>query len=139
MQKTIKDVMTQDVITLPADASVTEACMTMRDGNVGDVVVTEDGNFVGILTDRDVVIRAIAEGQPPDATAIGEVASFDVTTLAPDDTIDAAVTLMRDRAVRRLPVVEGSRAVGFVSMSDLAVERQPDSALAEVSEAPANR
>jgi CBS domain-containing protein len=137
--KTVQDVMTPRVIALPADASLTEACERMRDEDVGDVVVTEVDRFVGILTDRDVVVRAIAERQAPETTSIGEIASFDVTTVSPDDSIETAVQKMRDGAIRRLPVVDGDNAVGFVSMGDLAMEEDPDSALADVSEAPANR
>ena len=111
----------------------------MRDGNIGDVVVLEDGQVRGILTDRDIVIRALAEGMDPSRTTVGEVCSRELTTLSPTDSIAQAVSIMRDKAIRRLPVVEGGRPVGIVSLGDLAVEREPDSALGGISAAPPNR
>jgi CBS domain-containing protein len=101
-------------------------------------VVEEEGRAAGILTDRDIVVRAIAEGRDPGSTTVGEVCSSDLTTLTPDQSIDDAVRLMREHDVRRLPVVQDGRPVGIVSLGDLAVELDPDSALADISAAPPN-
>jgi CBS domain-containing protein len=107
----------------------------MREGDVGDVIVTQGGQVTGIVTDRDIVVRAIAEGRAPDSTPVSEVATSDVRALEPTQSVDEAVQAMREHDIRRLPVVDGGRPVGIVSLGDLAVERDPDSALADISAA----
>jgi CBS domain-containing protein len=92
----------------------------------------------GIVTDRDVTVRVVAEGRPPETTELKEICSRDLATLAPDDTVEEAVRVMRDKALRRLPILDGGRPVGIVSLGDLAVEHDPDSALAAISTAPPN-
>jgi CBS domain-containing protein len=139
MAQYLRDIMTQKPLTLQTSDTITAAARTMRDGNIGDVVVLEDGQIRGILTDRDIVIRALAEGMDPSRTTVGQVCSRELTTLSPDDSIAQAVSIMRDKAIRRLPVVEDGRPVGIVSLGDLAVEREPDSALGGISAAPPNR
>jgi CBS domain-containing protein len=111
----------------------------MRANDIGDVIVTDDnGGICGILTDRDLVVRLIAEGRDPRATRIGDIASRDLASVTGDEPVERAVQLMREKAVRRLPVVEQGRVIGIVSIGDLAVERDPDSALADISAAPPN-
>jgi CBS domain-containing protein len=139
MARQLRDIMTQKPVTLQTSDTVTAAARSMRDGNIGDVVVLEDGRIQGILTDRDIVVRALAEGRDPERTTVGQICSRELTTLSPDTPIEAAVKVMRDRAIRRLPVVEGERPVGIVSLGDLAVERDPESALGGISAAPPNR
>ena len=136
---TIMDVMTPRPTTLPASASVLEAANAMRDANIGDIVVTDDGKICGIITDRDVVVRAIAERRDPAKTKLADICSQDLTTVSPTDSLDHAVQLMRQKAIRRLPVVENGRVVGIVSIGDLALERDPTSALSDISAAPSNR
>lgn len=138
MAQSIRDVMTPDPLTMPAESSVIEAARAMRDSDIGDVIVTRDGELCGIVTDRDLVVRALADGQDPGAVRLGDVCSGDVTALSPESTVDDAVRTMRDKAIRRLPVVEGGRAVGIVAIGDLAVDRDPGSALADISAAPPN-
>ena len=139
MGKTIRDVMTeQDLITVSATDSLTEAARKMRDEDIGDVVVQDDGKVCGILTDRDITVRAVAEGMDPNTTACQRVCSQELTTLSPDDDVDNAVTLMKKKAIRRIPILEDGKLVGIVSMGDLAVERDPNSALAGVSAAAPN-
>jgi CBS domain-containing protein len=130
--------MTKDPLTLSDDSTITEAAKAMRDQDIGDVIVLSGGQVTGIVTDRDIVVRAIADGHDPQSTPIGNISSRDLTTLSPDDTVEAAVRLVRDNAVRRLPVVEDDRPVGIVSLGDLAEEKDPSSALADISRAPAN-
>jgi CBS domain-containing protein len=101
-------------------------------------VVLDDGKVCGIVTDRDIVVRGIADGRDPRSTTVGDVCSRDLTTVAPDDQIAAAVRLLRDKAIRRLPVVEAGRAVGILSIGDVAIEQERDSPLAAVSAAPPN-
>jgi CBS domain-containing protein len=136
--ESIRKVMTPDPITVSLTATLDQAARRMRDAGIGNVVVLDGEKITGILTDRDIVVRAVAEGRDPAQTPVGEVASQELTTLDPDDTIDEAVALMRERSIRRLPVVERGRAIGIVSLGDLALERDPDSCLGEISSAPPN-
>jgi CBS domain-containing protein len=135
----LRDIMTQNPVTVQSTDSVVAAARSMRDGNIGDVVVVERGRIQGILTDRDIVVRALAEGRDPASTTVGEICSRELTTLSPSDSIGDAVTMMREKAIRRLPVVDGGRPVGIVSLGDLAVARDPESALGGISAAPPNR
>jgi CBS domain-containing protein len=138
MAGTVEEVMTQDPRTVETGDTLVDAARIMREADVGAVVVAEDGRVAGILTDRDIVVRAVADGRDASSTRVGDACSSDVTTLTPDQDIDEAVRLMREHDVRRLPVVQDGRAVGIVSLGDLAQERDPDSALADISAAPAN-
>ena len=138
MSHTIYDVMSHDPVCLPPGATLDEAARCMRDHAIGDVLVAEDDQLRGMVTDRDIVVRALAEGRDPSRTTVAEVCTSDVTALSPSDDIDEAIRLMSDRAVRRVPVVEHGRLVGIVAMGDLAIERDPDSALADVSAAAPN-
>jgi CBS domain-containing protein len=139
MAECIRDVMTTNPETLPESTTVREAAEAMRANDIGDVVVVDDnGKLSGILTDRDIVVRVVAEGRDPRATRIGDIASRDLTAVSPDDPVDRAVQLMRDKAIRRLPAVDKGKPVGIVSIGDLALDRDPGSALAEISAAPPN-
>ena len=138
MPQSIREVMTKDPLTLTDDATLIDAAKAMRDQDIGNVVVLSGGRVAGILTDRDIVVRGIADGHDCQSTQIGEICTRDLTTLSPDDSVEEAVRLMRDNAIRRLPVVEGDRPVGIVSLGDLAEEKDPSSALADISRAPAN-
>jgi CBS domain-containing protein len=134
----IRDVMTPEPVTVATNTTLEQAARHMRDAGIGNVIVLEGEQITGILTDRDIVVRAVAEGWHPSQTPVGDVASRELTTISPDETVDAAVALMRERSIRRLPVVESGRAVGIVSLGDLALERDPDSCLGEISAAPPN-
>src|SRR6266498_5638132 len=133
MAKQIEDVMTPNPTTLPASATVTSAARTMRDNVIGDVVVLEESKPCGIVTDRDLVVRGLAAGKDPENTMLGEICSRDLTTVSRKDLVDHAVKLMGEKALRRLPVVDSETVVGVVSIGDLAVDRDPDSALADIS------
>ena len=139
MAQQIKDVMTGSPRVLEAKESVAAAARCMATDGIGDVIVVKDGEICGIVTDRDITIRVIAEGRDPATTMLADVCSSDLTTVLPGDSIGDAVGLMHERAVRRLPVVEGGKPVGIVSIGDLALEQDRDSALAQISAAPANR
>jgi len=136
--KFVQDMMTPDPITLPETASLADAAQKMREAGIGDVVVLDDGAVCGIVTDRDIVVRGIAEGRDPRSTTLAEVCSRELTTLSPDDRVGTAARLMREHAVRRLPVVKRGRPVGILTIGDLAVQQDPESALADVSAAPPN-
>jgi CBS domain-containing protein len=135
MARTVEEVMTTNLRTVNVEDTVLEAARVMRDGDIGDVVVTEDGQVTGILTDRDIVVRAVAEGRDPDSTAVGEVCTTGIQAIEPDASVDDALRMMREHDIRRLPVVKNGRPVGIVSLGDLAVEREPDSTLADISAA----
>ncbi len=135
MAPTVRDVMTADPVALESTASVIDAARQMKDRDIGDVIVVEGGRICGVVTDRDLVVRALAEGRDPTATKLGEVCSRELAMVSPEDDLKSAGDLMRDKAVRRMPVVEGDRPVGIVSMGDLAVERDPASALGRISAA----
>jgi len=131
--------MTVDLTTLPKSASVLDAAHAMRDAHIGNVLVVDNGNLCGIVTDRDIVIRALAEGRDPSTTKLADITSQQLTTVSPTDSIDHAVQLMRQKSLRRLPVVEKGHVVGIVSLGDLAQNRDRDSALGGISAAPPNR
>jgi CBS domain-containing protein len=130
--------MTKDPATCETGDTVHDAARAMRRGGFGAVVVTEEGHVRGILTDRDIVVRVIAEGKDPTSTEIREAFTTEPTTLSPDDSADDAVQALRDAHVRRLPVVENDRVVGIVSIGDLAQARDERSALADISAAAPN-
>lgn len=123
MAQKIRAVMTPEPATLPLDASLAEAARLMRDEGIRSVLVAQAGRLCGLLTERDIVVRAVAEGRDLAGTRLGEVCSAGVVTVSPDDETDAALRLMRERAVRRLPVVEDGEAVGIVSIGDLTPDR----------------
>jgi len=138
MARTVADVMTRDPATVEAARPVQEAARLMRDADAGAIVVLQDGNVAGIVTDRDVTVRVVAAGQGPDTPVQQACSGEDLATVAPDTSIEQAVQLMRSKAVRRLPVVEGGRPVGIVSIGDLAIEHDPDSVLGNISAAKGN-
>jgi CBS domain-containing protein len=135
----VQEIMSSATCTVAPDSTVAEAARRMRDEDVGDViVVSQNDEIQGIVTDRDIAVRAVAEGRDPESTTVQDICSSDLVTVAPDDDVSIAVDRMREHAVRRLPVVDGGRAVGIVSLGDLAMERDPDSALGDISSAPPN-
>ena len=138
MAQQIRELMTPNPVALPGTASVHEAARAMRDADIGDVIVIENNQACGIVTDRDIVVRTVAEAQDPATTTLADLCSHALVTVTPTDSVEQAVRLMRTHAIRRLPVVEGGQPVGIVSLGDLAVERDPGSALGEISGAPPN-
>src|SRR2546423_13580036 len=112
----VQDVMTTDVVRLQVDTTLVDAGGVMRDKDIGDVVVVENERLVGVVTDRDIVVRAIAERLSPDTTTLGAIVSKDLVTVRPDDTILDVAPLMRDRAARRRPVGGGEGRAGVLSI-----------------------
>ncbi|MER6922157.1 CBS domain-containing protein [Streptomyces spiralis] len=131
----VRDVMTPGVVAVRPDASLVEAARLMRAQDIGDVVVADGQDIVGMLTDRDIAVRAVAEGLDPQAVSARAVCTSHPLVVGPHDPVSAAVALMREHAVRRLPVVEDGLPVGMVSLGDLAEARDPRSALADISRA----
>lgn len=116
----IRDLMTENPSSCERGASVAEAAKVMARENVGPIPIVEGGRLVGVVTDRDLVVRVIAEGRDPESTTVGEVASSDLVTLSPDDSLDQALELLAKHQVRRLPVVEDERLVGILAQADVA-------------------
>ncbi|HEU4657324.1 MAG TPA: CBS domain-containing protein [Capillimicrobium sp.] len=133
MARTVNEVMTHDPVVVQPSSPLTDAARFMRDSDVGDVLVADGGELKGIVTDRDIVVRAIADGRDPSSTKVGDVVTEPVTTVTPDQSASDAARIMREKDVRRLPVVQDGRPVGIVSIGDLAVELDDESALADIS------
>jgi CBS domain-containing protein len=136
MAQTISDVMTTNPTTLDSDSTVLQAASAMSSQNVGDIIILSSGQISGILTDRDIVIRCIAEGLDPARTTCGQICTNNPTTVSPSTSTGDAVRLMSQHAIRRLPVVQNNQPVGVVSIGDLAIELDSSSALADISAAP---
>lgn len=138
MVQTVADVMTPGPTAVDLSDTIQSAAQAMASQDVGALVVQSESKTVGIITDRDLVVRGLAEGLGTDAP-VRQVASEQLVTVAPSDPVETAVEVMRAAAVRRVPVMDGEVAVGIVSIGDLAVTRDPTSALADISEAEPNR
>lgn len=138
MAETIESVMTADPVCLEADAPLADAAKAMDERDIGDVLVMQGGELCGIVTDRDIAIRAVARGGDPSTMRLGDICSRELVMLKPDDGIEDAIARMREHCVRRMPVVDGGRPVGIVSLGDLAEARDRESVLGEISAAPAN-
>ena len=121
MGKTVRDAMTPNVRSATSTESLAEVAKKMRDEDVGSLPVVEDERVVGIVTDRDIVVRAVAERIDPHSIRVGEVASREVVTVEPEQDLDEALALMASHRVRRLPVVEGGRLVGVLAQADVAL------------------
>ncbi|HET6664046.1 MAG TPA: CBS domain-containing protein [Acidimicrobiales bacterium] len=134
----VRDVMMTNPLSVDAEASIRQAAEVMRDNDIGDVLVVGDGSLRGILTDRDIVVRALAEGRQPEATPVGDVCSPKLAVVEAEAEVDKAAELMRRHAIRRLPVVDSDEVVGIVTLGDLARRGDAESALSDISAAPPN-
>jgi CBS domain-containing protein len=118
----VAEVMTRKVVYLPQGTMLDEAAQAMRDQGIGDVVVTAGPTMIGLVTDRDIVVRAIAENLPPRQTTLGEITSRELIMVEQSATVEEAVQAMRTRGVRRLLVCDADRKVtGILSLSDVAL------------------
>ena len=138
MPNLVRDVMTKDPVALDRTVTAAEAARAMRDSDIGAVIVLDSGTTCGIVTDRDITVRAVAEGEDPTTVDLASICSKNPSTIGPDASIDEALALMRREDIRRLPVVEGDQPVGIVSLGDVSIERDAGDALADISSAPAN-
>lgn len=134
--QTVSSVMTAIPITLPEDAKLTAAARAMRDNSVGALMVVSNGRLCGLITDRDIVVRAIAARNDFAAVPISAACTPDPATVHPGDDVDTVIELMRDRAVRRAPVVQDGKPVGMVSLGDLAVKHGGMPILADICAVP---
>jgi CBS domain-containing protein len=139
MGQALRDVMTRNPATMDSSTTIVEAAALMRDRDIGNVLVSEEVAIRGIVTDRDLVVRVLADGRDAAATRLADVASNEIVSLPPTATVEEAVDLMMKRALRRIPVIKHDRPIGIVAIGDLAVHRDPKSALGKISGADPNR
>jgi CBS domain-containing protein len=138
MADTVRDLVKGDPVTVQADGTVQDAAKLMADKDIGNVLVVENDEVQGIVTDRDIVVRVLAKGDGADAS-VREAATTDLDTIDPDTSIDDAIQKMEQGNVRRLPVVEeDGKPVGVITLGDLAQAKDKDSALADISAASPN-
>jgi CBS domain-containing protein len=121
MGNSVRNAMTGNPRSIDASASVVEAARLMREGDIGSLPITEDEKLVGMITDRDITTRVVAEAADPSTTSVGDVYSRDLISVEPDSDLEQAVELMARHQVRRLPVVEDGRLVGIVAQADVAL------------------
>jgi CBS domain-containing protein len=133
MAQKVFEVMTPAPVALRPDQPLADAAIQMREHGIGDVLVADDGQLKGLITDRDIVVRGIAEGKDPGSTSVAELCSENLITVTPKDDARTAVSRMREAEVRRIPVVDDGNVVGVVSLGDMAIERDENSALADIS------
>ena len=138
MAQKIRDVMTKSVTTVRHESTLVDAARLMHQNDIGDVLVQDGDKLCGIVTDRDIVVRAVAEERDPSSTTVGEICSHELFSLTPDATIEEAKKMMSDRAVRRLPVIDKGKPVGIVSLGDIAIEQSGERPLEDISSAPSN-
>jgi CBS domain-containing protein len=138
MATKMRDIMSPVPVSMAATQPVSAAARAMKEHGIGTVLIMADGRLSGLVTDRDIAVRVLAEDRDPMTTRVGDICSTELAVLGPDDDVDQATRLVRDRAVRRVPVVEDGIPVGIVSIGDLALEKDNQSALSEVSAAPPN-
>ena len=129
-----REIMTSSVRTASPDTPLMEVAALMRDGDMGSVPVVEDGKLVGIVTDRDIVVRAVAAGKDA-STPIGEAMTTEIFSVKPDDFVFEAIRIMGDKQVRRIPVVaETGELAGIIAMADIALEMEDEREIAETLE-----
>lgn len=133
----VREKMTKDPVVCESTDTLTDAAKKMRDHDIGDVLVKLDGSY-GIVTDRDIVVRAVAKGLAPNEVSLGDVATRDLDAVTGDDDLEEVIERMVNDDIRRVPVIEDGTPVGILSLGDLAVMRDPDSVLADISAAPSN-
>ena len=138
MVQTVTDVMTRNPASIERGEPAAEAARLMAQGDMGEVVVLDNGTVVGVVTDRDIAVRLVAEEKDPRTPVVEIISDQELVTVPPDMPLTQAVGMMRLHSVRRLPVLEKGRAVGIISLGDLAIERDETSALADISAAEGN-
>ncbi|CAN5559934.1 MAG: CBS domain-containing protein [Pyrinomonadaceae bacterium] len=128
------EIMTSSVKTATRDMTLQEVAALMREGDMGAIPVVEDGKLVGIVTDRDIVVRSIAEGKDASAN-IGEAMTSEIFSVKPDDFVFEAIRLMGDKQIRRIPVVDDNgRLAGIIAIADIALEMEDEREIAETLE-----
>lgn len=124
MNMKVSEIMTMDVTCVSPDTNVVEVARLMSEEDIGSVPVCEKSRLVGILTDRDIIIRNVAKGKSPETTMVRDIMTADVKTVSPETDIEDLTELMSDSQIRRVPVIENNRIVGIVALSDVALENE---------------
>lgn len=122
----VKDIMTKNVAYINPDTSVTEAAQLMQKHNVGSIPVCDKSGIIGLLTDRDIVVRNVAHGTDPHSTPVKNVMTSKVTTVTPEMDIEQVTGIMSRNQIRRVPVVENNMLVGIVALGDIATDSRSD-------------
>jgi CBS domain-containing protein len=130
MATKVRDIMSPAPVSMAATEPVSAAARAMKEHGIGTVLVVADGRLCGLVTDRDITVRVLAENRDPDRTRVGDICSSEPAVLGPDDDVEQAARLVRERAVRRIPVVRDGTPVGVVSIGDLALDKDQESAAA---------
>ena len=136
MTRKMRDIMSPAPVCMAPGESVAAAARAMKQHGIGTVLVLTGGRLSGLVTDRDITVRVLAENRDPRSTTIGDICSSELAVLGPDDDVEQAIRLVRERAVRRIPVLADGKPVGVVSIGDLALEQDATSALSGLSSAP---
>lgn len=118
-----KNIMTNKIISVQKDELVSAAAKKMKQAGVGSVAVEDQGKIVGIITDRDIVLRDVAENQNAGQTKCGDIMTRDVATATPESSIDDVAQTMSQRQVKRVPIIDQNKAVGMISLADLSQAR----------------
>jgi CBS domain-containing protein len=133
----VKDIMTKNVAYINPDSTIVEAAQLMQKHNVGSIPVCDKSGVIGIVTDRDIIVRNIAHGKNPQSTPVRDVMTGQITTASPDMEVEDVTRMMSERKIRRVPVVENNMIVGMVSLGDIAADNRFDfeasAALSEIS------
>ena len=127
----VREIMTTELVTVPPSANIHEAARLMREANIGDVLVVDQDKLVGILTDRDIVVRTVAQGLDGRQAAVGDHMTRELFTGMPDWDVDDVADIMGEEQIRRMPIVENGRLVGIISLGDIAVQAMEEETTAE--------
>lgn len=133
MTRKVREIMSAAPACMAASESVSAAAKAMKERGIGTVLVLSGGRLAGLVTDRDIAIRVLAENRDPLTTRLDDICSSELAVLSPDDAVETATRMVRDRAVRRLPVMADGTPVGVVSIGDLALDEDEGSALSRIS------
>jgi CBS domain-containing protein len=133
----VKDIMTKDITYINPDSKVVEAAQLMQKHNVGSIPVCDQSGVIGIVTDRDIIVRNIAHGKDPKETPVRDVMTGQVIMASPDMEVDEVAGMMASKQIRRVPVVDNNMIVGMVALGDIATDKrfsmEASEALAEIS------
>ena len=138
MAQMVRDVMTKDPVSMSSDASVADAAKAMSDLRIGSVVVMDKDKPCGIVTDRDITVRAVATGSDPSKTRLADICSHDIAAVGPDQSIDDAIQVMKSRDIKRVVVMSDSKLEGIVSLGDLTSRGEAKDVQVDISRAAPN-
>jgi CBS domain-containing protein len=130
----VREIMTTELVAVPPSSSITDAARLMRDANIGNVLSMDQDRLVGILTDRDICIRVVADGRDTNASMVGDFMTRELFTGMPDWDVEDAADVMGEEQIRRLPIMEDGRLVGIISLGDIAVQPEEEDVASETLE-----